>query len=456
MPVSLLPEDAIKPESELGKKIANLIQQDVGPIKSFYVNPTGDPAHIVINDDIHYNLVQARGHSKNGAVGIGSALDIAVWSILTDEQKAALSNANPKLARQLGSIAAAPGRDDALKRLHWDGFFHTPETIQPRIKAQRSDEDLIEGLIPRRSIVVLVADSGLGKTPFQYQQAFCIASGIDFLGHPTRRGRVFIVDYENGLVQMQAMLGQFAQYYNLPLPNDNLVLFDANDAPPEWESPGFTLIDAINYIKPDITFIDSLGSAFPDMESKNEIANAKFKQLRQVIAATGTSVQLLLHPPKQSSRRPEDQPERLEGGNLSKWFHHNTRGARALINTPDVRLGIEKHSHGGLLLRGFRRVVGEIPQIFVKRKLEADGKTPLAYEQVSDAGLLFNPEQEDAFKKLPNEFTFKVAVHTYGKADQPTKNWLEKCIDIGLLQQPVQRGPYFKTQAGSGVTGVGK
>jgi hypothetical protein len=447
--VSLRLEDALTPAAELGREIASHIKRDAGDIRYSHVNPTGETAHIIVNGDIHYNLFRAGAGSKSDVVAAQLA---DLWNVLTQEQRAKLSIDNPELARALERTAIRPKVENAYNQGQWMGFFHTPETIRPRIEASRSGDDLIEGLIPRRSIVVVVADSGLGKTPFEYQEGFCIASGIDFLGRPTRQGRVLIVDYENGLHQMEVMLRQFSKYYNAPLPKE-LILLSANDAPPQWESPGYTLIDAIEHIRPDVTFIDSLGSAFPAVESKNENANAKFKQLRQVISLTGTSIQLLLHPPKQSGRRPEDQPERLEGGDLRKWFHQQTRGARALINTPDLRLAMEEHSRGMLLLRGFRRVEGEIPEIIFKRKLDANGKTPLAYEQVTGAGLLFNREQEEAFEKLPDEFAFKDAMHAYGKTDQPTKNWLEKCIDLGILQQPVVRGAYMKIRSNGGVNG---
>ena len=72
--------------------------------------------------------------------------------------------------------------------------------------------------------------------------------------------------------------------------------------------------------------------------------------------------------------------EALETSNLTKWFTQ-ARGPSALINATDVRIGIEKPTR--LLasgngkdaeiafgMRGFARMAGEIPMIYVQRAFE--------------------------------------------------------------------------------------
>src|SRR5712691_566075 len=62
-----------------------------------------------------------------------------------------------------------------------------------------SSEYLIEGLLPVRSLSVVVGASGLGKSPLLYQAGLCIASATPFLGRPVRQGTVLYMDAENGL-----------------------------------------------------------------------------------------------------------------------------------------------------------------------------------------------------------------------------------------------------------------
>jgi len=379
-----------------------------------------------------------------------STLELAMWGLMTEEQQAALSSINAEAVRQLNAPSTSTDQSDQLRQLKWEGYMYRTTTLSARVAALRDGDDLIEGLIPRRSLIMAVGDSGLGKSPLIYQQAFSVACGVPFLGRPTRQGRVLVVDYENGQGQVLGMLQSFANYYRVPMPDKNLFLVNANDVPPEWETTGHTLFDLINDLKPDLTMIDSFGSAFPEVESKNELVTRKFKQLREIICATGTTAQLV-HNLRKASDHPDYTPERLEDGRLARWFLQ-VRGPRALINGSDVRLGIERpalHPQACLALRGFRRVTGELPLVYLRRALDpTDLKTPLAYEEIQGAGLLFNSDQQKAFDTLPAEFSFTEAKRAFGKAPQATTDWLGKCIQIGILQQPEARGMYCKTSNG--------
>src|ERR1035438_3878316 len=60
-----------------------------------------------------------------------------------------------------------------------------------------ADNHLVEGLIPQRSVNLLVGDSGIGKSPMAYQIALAVAGGVPFLSLPVRTGKVVVADYEN-------------------------------------------------------------------------------------------------------------------------------------------------------------------------------------------------------------------------------------------------------------------
>jgi hypothetical protein len=68
--------------------------------------------------------------------------------------------------------------------------------------------------------------------------------------------------------------------------------------------------------------------------------------------------------------------------------------------------------------------------------------------------LLFNQEQQKALAALPSQFTFKQAKHVYGRSDQPTRNWLVRSCELGLVRQQA-RGKYEKIPPG-GVAGDGE
>jgi hypothetical protein len=63
---------------------------------------------------------------------------------------------------------------------------------------------------------------------------------------------------------------------------------------------------------------------------------------------------------------------------------------------------------------------------------------------LTGAGLLFTPEQEQAYKSLLPVARFKDAQRTYGKGPQATDDWLKKCIGLGIMRK--DRREYHKLE----------
>jgi hypothetical protein len=149
-----------------------------------------------------------------------------------------------------------------------------------------------------------------------------------------------------------------------------------------------------------------------------------------------------VHHPKKPSDKPDQRYGSLEDGNVRMWFHQ-ARGARALINGCDVRLGVDEPGCGSLNLGereqvalvfgGFKRVTGEIPVVHLARVMDEQGE-PMGYRQITGLGML-NPEQAEAFGKLPSAFRFKEARAAYGRQGQATTDFLKKCLAVGLLRK---------------------
>jgi hypothetical protein len=73
--------------------------------------------------------------------------------------------------------------------------LHTPETLRVRAQEQGASEYVIKGLLPARSIGILLGDSGLGKSPLMYQAGICVSAGVPFLGRETKKGSVVIAGF---------------------------------------------------------------------------------------------------------------------------------------------------------------------------------------------------------------------------------------------------------------------
>lgn len=320
--------------------------------------------------------------------------------------------------------------------------IYTPSELKQRCKDLDCGSFLIGGLIPQRSLSIVVGDSGLGKSPLLYQAAICVTAGIPFLGRPVSRGRVLYVDFENGLGDVEEMVTRLSRHLGLTGVPEDLLLWNYNDAPPTW-APSH-LSKMIHEAKPVWVVIDSLGALVPNIEEKASIVTRVYQECRKLIRECGASITGVHHLKKPSSK-PHEAPPPLED-DPNRWFLQ-ARGSRALINGCDVRIGADrsvraKHFESldgrscevALVIAGFRRVRGPIDTTFLTRVLDEDDE-PLGYDKLAGVNLLFNPEQEEAYRNLPQTFRFKDARRLYGKGPQATTDLLKKCIGTGIMRK---------------------
>ncbi len=53
--------------------------------------------------------------------------------------------------------------------------LHTAGSLRVRARELGASPYVVKGLLPARSISILLGDSGLGKSPLMYQAAVCVA-----------------------------------------------------------------------------------------------------------------------------------------------------------------------------------------------------------------------------------------------------------------------------------------
>lgn len=329
--------------------------------------------------------------------------------------------------------------------------LHSPTTLQQRARELGSAGYLVEGLLPSRSIGLVVGDSGLGKSPLAYQLGICVAAGLPFLGRKTQKGRVVMADFENGIADVIELIGRISRYLGLArlLSDDDFMVWTLNDCMPRYGQPGNTLLDMLRDVRPALAIVDSIASYRPEAEEKNSAATHMLQEFRYLVRDCGTST-WGVHHRRKPSRKVEESAGPLERANLREWFQ-DARGASSLINSVDTRLGVDEPDFSAsakddvaLVLRGFGRLRGEIGPMYLARVIDETGE-PLGYRLLTGPELLMNNEQEEAFRLLPARFCFAEAKRLYKRSDQPTRNWLLRCIGLGLVRQP-GRGSYEKAQ----------
>lgn len=221
-------------------------------------------------------------------------------------------------------------------------------------------------------------------------------------------------------------------------------MLSLSDVGPSWSRPN-NLISLVKSVQPSLVVIDTISSFWPGIEEKNALTSSKYAEIRSIISSTGCSVVLIHH----LSKTPADGRLGLEDSpNPRKWFE-SVRGASALVNNADIRIGIDSPSTSGirsknveLIVGGFGRVRGTIPLTFLTRVRDENGD-PLGYSVVTNLDL-FDPDVRAFYDKLPDTFTWGAARLLTTNANNWIVGSLGKLKSAGLIRQPVARGLYYK------------
>ena len=95
----------------------------------------------------------------------------------------------------------------------------------------------------------------------------------------------------------------------------------------------------------------------------------------------------------------------------------------------------------GAVMRGFRRVIGEIPTLHVARVMDDDGE-PQGYVQVEGQALL-SPEDLNALAALPSAFRYKSVEGLFGCDPRKTTEFLGR-IQAARVVRKIRKGYYEK------------
>lgn len=289
---------------------------------------------------------------------------------------------------------------------------------------QNAPGDLVEGLIPEKSVNIFVGDSGLGKTPLLVQLALCVTAGLPFLNQPTRKGHVLYVDFENGQAGFDNLLDTLDGYLGLPETPDTFRVMHQPSSVGE-------VIAAVKQFRPSLVIVDALRGFDPKAETKNEVAGERLAELHKLAEETGSAFALLHHIRKQDL---SDPPDPLALSSIMDWLLQAS-GARSLINQTDVRFGIDTYKVGEaeLMIKGHYKLRGPFGPIQIARVYDAEGE-PIGYRRLIGVDLL-PQEQRVAYSQVPDEFTFTQAAKAIGKGPKTVAEWLRAWQSAGVLDK---------------------
>lgn len=315
-------------------------------------------------------------------------------------------------------------RSDAQRGIFtWDTF--DPTTIMPA-------EWLVQDLVPTRSKVFLVGDSGVGKTPFCLQLALCLATGQPFLGRHVQQSRVLYCDLETSAPQAWTnLMGHLMQHLGLGDLPQNFMWWNPNwDTEPSGRDPGEELYEIVREKQPDIVFVDTFKAFYPAGD-RSEVAPLIMSRFRRSPCAW-----VLIHHLRKLTKEQRQFPPPKLGEDVPGFFNQ-AAGAMSLINLSDTRLAMERtgdREAADVMFAGFVKLYGETGLMPLNRRLNEDNK-PIGYDLAHGSDHLSLRERR-AFLDLPGEFTFTEAKATLDtKSPGVVARFLDNCMTLKILEK---------------------
>ena len=311
----------------------------------------------------------------------------------------------------------------------------TVDQMKREVQKQGKQPFLLQDHIARNSITLMVGDSGLGKSPFNYELGICIASGLPFLGIPTVQGRVLYLDYEDDISQMILLAETISQKLGLPGPPDTFRFWS-----PAMSESDPDPLKLIRGFRPDLTIIDTISAAYPKAEMQNDSVTELYNQCRE----TGSAVEFVHHLKKDSSDEDSSFDLDLDRPTTVRDFQC-VRGASALYNNAYLRLKLirarKNDDDWAFIVRGYRRGQGHIPTLSVGRVLNENGE-PTGHYRLGGLARLSSRHRE-ILGELPDRFRWKDLGDLF-KGNGSKTAFLSACEGVGLLKSRKDGDYYVK------------
>jgi hypothetical protein len=294
---------------------------------------------------------------------------------------------------------------------------------------------IIEKMFPAIGISVVAGDSTIGKSALVLMMAVCVAGGKSFLDLATVKGKVLIVDWENG-DKIGAILQNVARVAGVS--NEDL---EANVTVLKSPSAA-TLLRYVRENKPAFITLDAFRWLMDGNESKTELVTRRFKDM----ADAGSSWVLVHHLRKQSrdSEAPSlEDPETR----VALWFQE-VSGSLAITNQSFTRVGVIAPKKGAdLLVRWVVKLQGEFGPLHVDRVFEDDDPDkPVGYERAQGQSLMSDAVRDKYLQVAGKTLTFVELTTEFGNKTAASR-LKAACESLGLVKTFEGKPKRFRFEA---------
>ncbi len=265
----------------------------------------------------------------------------------------------------------------------------------------------IKDWLPKRGRCVIYAPAKAGKSFMVLQVARAIASGTPFLGFPTTKGRVMLIQFELGAEVLQGrMIGTGKNYADVYVGTTFSLKIDTDD--------GLRRIkEAATAIDPDVIIFDPLYKMMSGDENETSDMKKVVDNLDQLIEGWQCSIFLTHHSGKDVSKGGrgssvlEDWVDSyIEMKRISKQGEalkvtFNPKSLRHAQLPPEI-MTAEMRNYEFQQVTEDETVKGQIKK-YIKGKFE-DAGTGVSRKEILDIGIGSNTSVQEALNELCEEY----------------------------------------------------
>jgi len=168
----------------------------------------------------------------------------------------------------------------------------------------------LEGWLPERTVTLLSANGGVGKSNLSLQLGVSLVTGQEFMGLQVKPSRVLVISGEDEARTVHFRVANICQDQGIDLRSlaGELIVYDLTQADCVLWRDGLAtnqmqwLADQVVRTKADVVVIDNASDVFADNENDRTAVRGFMRCLNMISSVTGCAVLLLAHVDKASVR----------------------------------------------------------------------------------------------------------------------------------------------------------
>lgn len=330
-----------------------------------------------------------------------------------EERKPPQITVNLNLADEDTGSSREPSSPGELAPLDWSAL----EGTEPEPTSWR-----VDGWFPERTVTLLAANGGVGKSNLSLQMGVALAQGLEFLGLQTKPSRVLVISGEDEARTVHFRVANICKDLGVSVSelDGSMIVYDMTQTDCVlWRDGAATermqwLADAVVRHRAEAVVIDNASDVFADNENDRTAVRGFMRCLNMIAGHTSCAMLLLAHVDKASVR--------VGAGNESLSTYS---GSTAWNNSARSRWAMVRNNDREILLRHEKCNLGPL-QEELRLEFDTGSKTFKRFGTIPGqqaAATLVRNAQRAAILKLIKRAS-EQGVHMSTKVNAPTNAYV--------------------------------